>query len=188
MISFRNLTTCLAATVAAAVVACRPLPPPSPRPAPSARACPAPRLRDVKWSVFNDSSGFALTLPPGAREGESFGASRHWDFGADFWESMAFGIIHGDLGLRAHQRAYQPALMLEYSECSDTVEGYAVSIQAWRTPNGVFRNFRRSDRYDVFAIWEIAPGTYAWFQGGTWLRPSQDIILAAIRAWKPLRR
>ena len=97
---------------------------------------------------------------------------------------MTFGIIRGGLGLEGYRRAYQPALMLEYSECSESVGGDKISIQAWRTPNGVFRNTRRFDRYDVFAIWEIRPGVYAYSTGGTYSRPSQDLMLGAIRSWR----
>lgn len=74
------------------------------------------------------------------------------------------------------------ALMLEYTECSDAVGGYQMSIQSWRTPNGVFRNSRRFDRYDVFAIWEVRPGMYAYITGGTYSRPTQDLRLGSLRA------
>lgn len=97
---------------------------------------------------------------------------------------MSFGIIRGALGLAGYRRVYQPDLMLDYSECSDTVSGYPISIQAWRTPNGVFRNYRRFDRYDVFAIWEVRPGVYAYLTGGTDHSPTQALMLAAIRSWK----
>jgi hypothetical protein len=97
---------------------------------------------------------------------------------------MTFGIIRGGLGLEGYRRPYQPALMLEYSECSDAVGDDKISIQAWRTPNGVFRNTRRFDRYDVFAIWEIRPSVYAYITGGTYFRPAQDLMLGAIRSWQ----
>ena len=97
---------------------------------------------------------------------------------------MTFGIIRGGLGLANYRRPYQPALMLEYTECTDAVGDYQMSIQSWRTPNGVFRNSRRLDRYDVFAIWEVQTGVYAYIGGGTYSRPTQDLMLGAIRAWK----
>jgi hypothetical protein len=97
---------------------------------------------------------------------------------------MTFGIIRGGLGLAGYRRAYQPPLMLEYSECSESVGDDRISIQAWRTPNGVFRNRRRLDRYDVFAIWEIRAGVYAYVTGGTYSRPTQDLMLGAIRSWR----
>ncbi|HEV8355699.1 MAG TPA: hypothetical protein VGQ17_02930 [Gemmatimonadales bacterium] len=101
---------------------------------------------------------------------------------------MSFGILRGDLGLSGYRRAYQPTLMLDYSECSDTVGRYRIAIQAWRTPNGVFRNYHRFDRYDVFAIWQSGPGVYAYLQGGSDRRQTQDLMLAAIRSWRPRDR
>lgn len=97
---------------------------------------------------------------------------------------MSFGIIRGDLGLAGYRRVYQPELMAEYSECTDAVGAYRVSIQSWRTPNGVFRDFRRFDRYDVFAIWEVRPGVYAYITAGAQSRQAQEIFLGAIRAWR----
>jgi hypothetical protein len=87
----------------------------------------------------------------------------------------------------AYRRPYQPALMPDYSECAEQVNGHYVSIQAWRTPNGTFRNSQRLDRYDVFSIWELSPGVYAYLEGGTWKRPTQDVMLAAVRAWRSTR-
>lgn len=171
---------------AASLVACHPrpsltLPPAS---AIAARACPAPKLRGVKWVFADDSAGFILALPPGFQERESGGPFRHWESAADFRPSMSFGIIRGELGLSGYRRVFQPGLMPDYSECSDTVSGYPISIQAWRTPNGVFRNYRRLDRFDVFAIWEVRPGVYAYLAGGTEHQPTQVLMLAAIRSWK----
>jgi hypothetical protein len=123
-------------------------------------------------------------LPPGFEERPSGGAFRHWQLAADFQQSMSVGTIRGMLGLAGYRRAYQPALMLDYSECSENVAGYDVSIQAWRTPNGVFRNSRRLDRYDVFAIWEAQPGVFIYITGGTYVRQTQDLMLGAIRAWR----
>jgi len=100
---------------------------------------------------------------------------------------MSIGFIRGELGLQAYRRAYQPTLMLEYSECSDTVGAYKISVQAWRTPNGTFRNARRLDRYDVFAISEVQPGIYVYLTGGTYSRPTQDLILGAVRSWRAPR-
>lgn len=153
-------------------------------PAPAARACPAPKLRGVKWVFAEDSAGFILALPPGFQERTLGGPFRHWEPAADFQSWMSFGIVRGELGLSGYRRAYQAALMPDYSECSDTVRGYPISIQAWRTPNGVFHNYRRFDSYDVFAIWEVRPGVYAHLTGGTDHQPTQVLMLAAIRSWK----
>jgi hypothetical protein len=138
----------------------------------------------VEWVFVDDSAGFVLALPPGFQERASGGAFRHWEPAANFQSSMSFGIIQGNLGLSGYRRVYQPALMPEYSECSDSVNGYPLSIQAWRSPNGVFRNYRRFDRYDVFAIWEVRSGVYAYLTGGTDHQSTQVLMLAAIRAWK----
>jgi hypothetical protein len=157
-------------------------------PVPAAHACPAPKLRGVKWVLASDSAGFTIALPPGFQEQGSGGAFRHWESPEGYRPYMSFGIIRGNLGLSGYRRAYQPELMPDYSECSDTVNGYSVSIQAWRTPNGVFRNYRRYDRYDVFAIWEVRPGEYAYLTGGTDDQPTQVVMLGAVRAWKVQKR
>ena len=133
---------------------------------------------------MEDSAGFTLALPPGFEERAPGGPFRHWELAADFQQSMTFGIVRGDLGLAGYRRVYQPTLMLDYSECADTVSGHLVSIQAWRTPNGVFRNSQHLDRYDVFSIWEVGSGVYAYLQGGTYQRPTQELMLGAIRAWR----
>ena len=101
---------------------------------------------------------------------------------------MSFGIITGDLPLSGYRRPHQPELMHDYSECTEVVGGYRVFIQSWRTPNGVFRNFRRYDRYDVFAIWEEREGVYAYVTGGTHSRATQDLLLGAVRAWQRTSR
>jgi len=182
----RRFARRLSLAAAAGLAACHPKPSLTlgAAPAPAARACPAPNLRRVQWVFVDDSTGFVLALPPGFQERGSGGPFRHFESAADYRPWMSFGIIRGELGLSGYRRVYQPALMPDYSECSDTVSGYPISIQAWRTPNGVFRNFRRSDRYDVFAIWEVRPGVYAYLTGGADHQPTQVLMLAAIRAWR----
>jgi hypothetical protein len=139
----------------------------------------------VQWTfVREDSTGFTLAVPPGFVERSSSEPSRRWDAEGDFQQSMIVGLIRGDLPLEGYRRPYQANLMLEYTECVETIAGQRVSIQSWRTPNGVFRNFQRYDRYDVFAIWVFRPGVYVYLTGGTYLRQTQDLILGAIRALK----
>jgi hypothetical protein len=182
----------LAAALGLAACRARPTTAPSPgptaRPVPAAKACPAPSARRVKWVYAVDTTGFTLALPPGSREHASGGPARHWDSDSAGRPSISFGIIRGDLGLAGYRRAYQRELMPDYSECTDTVNGYKVSIQAWRTPNGVYRGFRRYDRYDVFAIWEVRPAVFAYITGGASEQPTQVLMLAAIRAWKVTNR
>ncbi|MDP1890710.1 MAG: hypothetical protein Q8K55_07415 [Gemmatimonadaceae bacterium] len=184
------LRCCL--TAAALMAACRATPSvtvaPVAGPAPAARACPAPTLRRVPWVLVGDSSGIVIALPPGFQERPSGGAYRSFASMEGYRPYMSFGVIRGTLGLAGYRRAYQSELMPDYSECTDTVNGYAVSIQAWRTPNGVFRNSQRSDRYDVYAIWEVGPGAYAYLSGGTDHQPTQTLMLAAIRAWRMSKR
>ncbi len=155
---------------------------PSPAPLPSALACPAKLEATKDWPTVDDSARFTIALPPGFEERQPSGAFRHFEMAGDFQESISIGIIRGDLGMSGYKRPYQQELMPEYSECSEVIGGIAASIQAWRTPNGVFRNFQRLDRYDVFAIWEIRPGAFLYFSGGTYRRPTQDLMLASIRS------
>lgn len=182
----RRLAVAAAAGLAAGLTACRAKPVLSPRaaPEPAIRACPAPRLRGVPWLFVEDSSGFILAMPPGFQERASGGAFRHFESPEGYGPWMSFGVLRGDVGLAGYRRVYQPNLMLDYSECTDTVGAYPVSIQAWRTPNGIFRNYQRFDRYDVFAIWEVRPGVYAHLSGGADQAQTQELMLAAIRSWK----
>ena len=156
-------------------------------PLPAAHACPAPKLRGVKWVLASDSTGFTVALPPGFQETKSGGAFRHWESPEGYRPYMSLGIIRGNLGMSGYRPVYQPELMLDYTSCVDTINGYRVSIQAWRTPNGVFRNYQRYDRYDVFAIWEVRPGVYMYQNGGTDDQPTQVVMLGAVRAWKDRR-
>ncbi|MFN0181549.1 MAG: hypothetical protein ACKVZ0_22285 [Gemmatimonadales bacterium] len=179
----------LALALTGGLAACgRPSLSPAPLPAPAvgaARACPAPDLPTGEWSRVTDSSGFVIALPPGFEERPEVGPLRHWQLGGDFQQWLMLGTIRGDVGSPDHRRPYQPDLMLDYSECVEVVAGHPVSIQAWRTPGGVFRNRVRLDRYDVFAIWEGRPGVLLYLTAGTYSRPTHDIFLAAVRAWRP---
>ncbi|MGH7711429.1 MAG: hypothetical protein ACREOG_09090 [Gemmatimonadaceae bacterium] len=181
----RHLCGCLV-LIATGTAACRTTPTTSavPKTSPAARAapaCPAPELGHIDWILVDDSSGFTIALPLGYQERTSGGAFRHWQLAADFQQSMSFGIIRGELGIAGYRRVYQAEVMLDYSECSDTVGELQISIQSWRSPNGVFRNYRRFDRYDVFAIWQVRPGVYGYLAGGTQSRQTQEIMLGAIR-------
>jgi hypothetical protein len=158
--------------------------PVTPRAARSAPACPAHSRAQADWIVVTDSTGFSIDLPPGFQEHPSGGDFRHFEMTGDFNEAISVGTIRGNLGLAGYRRVYQPTLMLDYSECVEVVGGMSMSIQAWRTPNGVFRERRRLDRYDVFAIGETQPGVFAFITGGTYRRPTQDLLLAAVRSWR----
>jgi len=190
----RTIARGLLLLAVASLAACRAKPVVAPAhvagapPVPAAHACPAPKLRRVKWVLADDSAGFIFALPPGYQEQRSFGPFRHFESPQGYRPYMSFGIVRGNLGLSGYRPVYQPELMLDYTSCVDTVNGYRVSIQAWRTPNGVFRNFQRYDRYDVFAIWEVSPGVYAYQNGGTDDQPTQSVMLGAVRAWKVQKR
>jgi len=136
--------------------------------------------------MVSDSAGFAIAIPRGSTERSSDANLRHWELAEALQGSMTFGVIRGDLGLAGYRRFYQPELMLDYTECVEARLGYQMSIQAWRTPNGVFRDFRRADRYDVFAIWQTRPGEFVYLTGGSSRRQSQELMLAAIRRWRSL--
>lgn len=182
------------ASVVAMLAACRATPVVGPArvpgapPLPAAHACPAPKLRGVKWVLASDSSGFIVALPPGFQETMSGGAFRLWESPDGYRPYMSFGLIRGNLGLSGYRPVYQPELMHDYTSCMDSVSGYRVSIQAWRTPNGVFRNSQRYDRYDVFAIWEVRPGVYMYQNGGTDDQRTQVVMLGAVRSWKGPKR
>jgi len=54
-------------------------------------------------------------------------------------------------------------------------------VQAWRTPGGIFRDGRRWDRYDVFALLPIEPGRTVWVTSGGSDRRFQETALAIVR-------
>ncbi|HSQ30152.1 MAG TPA: hypothetical protein VLN49_09895 [Gemmatimonadaceae bacterium] len=183
------MRTRILALLAIGAAACRPqqTTAPSPVPTSSAPACPALTQPANGWPVIADTSGFTITLPPRFEERSKGTGARHFDMAPDYEESIIVGTIVGDLGLTAYRRPFQAELMLDYSECTEMIGGDPVSIQAWRTPNGVFRNAQRADRYDVFAIRQVRPGVYLYFTGGTYRASTQALMLASIRSWRRLR-
>lgn len=151
---------------------------------PALAACPAPPVSAGDWTFRADSIGVFLFLPPDFLERPSGGTYREWIGGSERNQLIQFGLIRGDLPIEGYRRVITSTFAEEYSECHVTVDGYTVHLQAWRTPNGVFRNFRRQSRYDGFAIWQLEPGVFAYLQGGGSDRATQAVLLAAARLWR----
>ena len=71
--------------------------------------------------------------------------------------------------------------MHEMTECIDWVAGREILVQAWRTEGGIFRNRRRWDRYDVFALVPIEPDLTVYLAGGGADRRFQTVVVAIAR-------
>ena len=79
--------------------------------------------------------------------------------------TVSIGFIHAAEHWLTLRRAPSPG-MHEMSECVDSVGGREILVQTWRTAGGIFRNGRRRDRYDVFALLPVRPGFTVYVTGG----------------------
>ena len=150
------------------------------RPTPSRPACPAPRVNVRDWSVLQDESGVRFRLPRDFIERPHEAGGREWALRGDFQQYVMTGLIRSSTPVEALGRAPGPGMM-EMMQCIDSVDGQAVLVQAWRTRDGTFRNGRRLDRYDVFAVVALAPSLRFYLASGGYERSTQDFALAAVR-------
>ena len=149
------------------------------RVAPARAACPAPRLSARGWVAVEDS-GVTFRLPPAYVERPSRAAFREWAENGDFQQYIIVGYIASSNPAPTLGRAPGPG-MLEMTQCVDSVAGREVLVQAWRSRGGTFRNGRRLDRYDVFAVVPIRPDLRLYVTSGGYERRTQDIALAVVR-------
>jgi hypothetical protein len=151
-----------------------------PRVVPSRAACPTPSVGTSKWVPLTDSAGVSFRLPADYREVAPSGGARHWELGGDFQQYVTAGFIASSSPPSTLGRAVSPG-MLEMTECIDSVGGREVLVQAWRTRGGTFRNGRRLDRYDVFAVVPVRPDLRFYFSSGGFEPRTQKLALAAVR-------
>ena len=153
---------------------------PHSRPTPSRPACPGPRLDARDWMVVQDESGVGFRLPRDFVERPHEAGGREWALRGDFQQYVETGLIRSSTPVEAMGRA-PGAGMMEMMQCIDSVGGQAVLVQAWRTRDGTFRNGRRLDRYDVFAVVALEPSLRFYLASGGYERSTQDFALAAVR-------
>jgi hypothetical protein len=151
-----------------------------PRVAPSRPACPPPGVSTAAWVPIFDSDGVSFRLPAAYREAAPADGARHWELGGDFSQYITTGFIASSSPPADLGRVVSPG-MREMTQCIDSVGGRELLVQAWRTPGGTFRNGRRLDRYDVFAVVPVSPVLRFYLASGGFERRSQEWALAAVR-------
>jgi len=154
---------------------------PSPEIFEAIAACPTPNLDTRGWQIVTDSTGIRYRLPDQFVEQPArVPLSRRWDLDGDFRQSMDIGIIESPEYWISLRRAPSPG-MREMSECIDSIPGRQLLVQAWRMEGGVFRNGRRMDKYEVFALTPMEPGRTVFLTGGGSDRQTQALLLAIVR-------
>jgi hypothetical protein len=119
-------------------------------------------------------------LPPAFVERAREAGAREWDLDGDFQQYILAGFIESSSPVVSLGRA-PAAGMLEMTQCVDSIGGREVLVQAWRTRGGTFRDGRRLDRYDVFAVVEVHPELRFYLASGSYRRQTQDLALAVVR-------
>jgi hypothetical protein len=174
----------LAATAPLALAGCHG-PRTAPEPVAAVAACPGPTLDTEQWNVISDSAGITYRVPADfAERRDPRIAHRQWNRERTASDSSSgylwTGFIHSKEFWLTLRRAPSPG-MEEMSECIDSVPGRQILVQAWRTPGGIFRDMRRWDRYDVFALVPVEPGLAFYVAGGGSDRRFQTVLLAIAR-------
>jgi len=169
------------------VIGCHAGPRVAPRPEvlPAIPACPAPAVAVADWPLVEDSAGVTFRLPADYVERPPLSGAqyRRWDLGGDVAQSTAIGFIHSYEPMVALRRA--PSIgMQEMTECIDSVAGREILVQAWRTVGGTFRNGRRQDKYEAFALIPVQPGLIVFLAGGGYDRRAQLLALATARTFR----
>lgn len=147
--------------------------------APAFAACPAPRVDMTSWRTVADSF-VSFRLPADFVEQPFDEGARRWYLNDDFSEYLLAGFIASSSPAEALGRAPSPGMM-EMSQCVDSIGGRQVLVQAWRTRGGTFRNGRRMDRYDVFAVVPVSPERRFYLASGSHRPPTQQTVLAVVR-------
>jgi hypothetical protein len=133
------------------------------------------------WPVVADSGDLRYRVPRGFEERSDTSLPyRRWTVDGRSAGSVAVGLNHSREHWLTLRRAPSPG-MREMSECIDSVAGRELLVQAWRTEGGIFRERRRADRYDVFALVPLAPGRTVFLAGGGADRAFQARLLAMVR-------
>ena len=122
----------------------------------------------------------AFRLPAEFTESQREPGARKFLRHGDFQQYVLAGFIESSTPVVAMGRAPH-AGMKEMTVCVDSVGGREVLVQAWRTVNGTFREGRRLDRYDVFAVVAIHPELRFYFASGSYDPHTQTVALAAVR-------
>jgi len=122
----------------------------------------------------------SFRLPAAYQERAPHSGIREWDLGGDSQQYVLVGYIASSSPPATLGRVVSPG-MLEMTQCVDSAGGREVLVQSWRTPAGTFRQGRRLDRYDVFAVVPVRPDLRFYLASGGYERRTQDIALAAVR-------
>jgi len=132
------------------------------------------------WPVVHESAAVSFRVPPAVTEHSREPGTRSWRLNDDFQQYILAGFIASSSPVASLGRAPAPG-MLEMTQCVDSVAGREVLVQAWRTRGGTFRDGRRLDRYDVFAVVAVDPELRFYLASGGYTRDMQDLALAVVR-------
>lgn len=148
--------------------------------APAHAACPAPRQDTGDWRAVAESAGVSFLVPAAfVQQPRDEGATR-WYLRGDFSEYILAGFIPSSSPPPALGRVPNPG-MVEMTQCVDSIGGREVLVQAWRTRGGTFREGRRMDRYDVFAVVAVHPELRFYLASGSHRPETQRAALAVVR-------
>lgn len=170
------------ATLALLMVGCQRLGAPAPPgPASAHPACPAPRVEVSGWALVRDSAGVAYRLPPGWVQREPGDLPyRQWTSAEDPSGRVSIGFSPSREHWISLRRAPSPG-MHEMTECIDTLGDRQILLQAWRTEDGIFRDGRRSDLYEMLALVSVEPMLTLFVTGGGSDPRFQALLLAIAR-------
>lgn len=150
------------------------------RVAPASPACPAPRQDTGDWRDVAEPEGVSFRLPAAFVEQPRDEGAHRWHLRGDFSEYVLAGFIASSSPVETLGRAPSPGMM-EMTQCIDSVGGRQVLVQAWRTRGGTFREGRRMDRYDVFAVVAVHPQLRFYIASGSHRRETQQAALTVVR-------
>ena len=145
---------------------------------PARAACPAPRVDTGSWRAVSQGP-VTYRVPDVFARSDTDAVTYHWH-GGDTQQYITTGFIESSSPVVALGRTPYPGAH-EMTQCVDSVAGREVLVQAWRTSGGVYRNFKRLDRYDVFAVVPLTATRRFYLASGSYLPETQTIALALVR-------
>ena len=148
--------------------------------APALAACPAPRHQTDGWRAVSESAGVSFRIPPAFVEQPVDEGAHRFHLRGDFSEYLLAGFIASSSPAESMGRVPGPGMM-EMTQCVDSIGGRQSLVQAWRTQGGTFREGRRMDRYDVFAVVPVSPVLRFYIASGSHRRETQQVALTAVR-------
>lgn len=150
------------------------------RPVPARAACPAPHVDTKPWRTVSQGP-VVYRIPDGFVRSDTQTATYHWERSGDFQQYVTAGFIESSSPAVTLGRTPSPGVF-EMTQCVDSIGGREVLVQSWRTRGGVYRDFKRLDRYDVFAVVPVTAMRKFYIASGSYRPETQTIALALVRS------